>query len=761
MRGTLKIHFHTDTCFSMPAALDATVDANVALDPYGLPVAPGKTLHGLLRDTWLSLGPIVDPDNLGEALFGVTKSHEDRGLLRIGDAAITDETRRWADWAANREHQAVSPASLREAFLTERMLTAEDRTTDAPRQDTLRVIRVVPAGTTLYAPLTTHTGFTQPHRELLELLAKVTRHVGLDRNRGLGHVEITVHLEDERQQPHSGVTAQSGTHAVTFLPFRLRLTAPCLITGAEVDSNSQTTKPFITGAALRGAVAAALVRAGATQQELREILVSGTVRFLPAYPEISGQRATPVPITWQRDKRAGVSDAGAEVRPADVIMDLFADTSKDPNLPETQRQPVQSLFLAEASYRHYTAEVKTRYATHIQREAATGIARKDRATVFVYEAIEPDQSFYGCVALPTDRGDLQESVVALLQTPLWLGRSARSGYGGEPTIEFLTASHSTTNELGVPIPNLPRIEEDTWFTVRLTSDTLLRDPITGQHDPWQLEAALTAVFGAKAEPKAACIRAGRLRGYNSLWRTELPELPCASAGSVALFQAQQAISQEEIIALQSRALGERAAEGLGCFVIAIPSRAELTILDTASAKPNEPQVAETPMALEAQRRLYRQRLRVLLAQEAIIQAGKVSPPPSPSLIQRLRAPLGDPANLITTYRAWLAPSGDHALKDAARKQLERAWIGDRSLDRYLRDAVEPKWEPPLPTEAMARERYRLITEASAARIWLEEKRSLKIYYLDTLLSRLAKNAQQERPKAETDDAVEGEQDAVA
>src|SRR5271165_3764512 len=113
MRGTLKIYFHTDTCFSMPAALDATVDTNVALDRYSLPIAPGKTLHGLLRDTWLTAQPAVDPKRLGEALFGITRSHIAVGLLRIGDAEIADATRTWVAWASNRRNP-VRAAALRD-----------------------------------------------------------------------------------------------------------------------------------------------------------------------------------------------------------------------------------------------------------------------------------------------------------------------------------------------------------------------------------------------------------------------------------------------------------------------------------------------------------------------------------------------------------------------------------------------------------------------------------------------------------------------
>jgi CRISPR-associated Csx10 family RAMP protein len=647
MQGELKIHFCSDTCFSMPAALDATYDANVAMDRLGLPIAPGKTLHGLLRDTWLTVRDTLDKTDVGFLLLGKPGSHAGEGLLRIGDARVDMATREWVQRARDRsEESRITVAALRDAFLLSRTMTSEDRLNGAPKQDTLRVVRMVPAGTVLIAPLT----LKMPHRgpcgaalsseekvqkqqeaiDLLDLLARLTRHVGLDRNRGLGHVRMEVCWRTEvtdaalntppdssaireteapegEAQTAPKALATNAKATVRFYPLRLTLTAPCLLADRALDPNSRATRSFVTGAALRGAIADALVRSGASEDELREILVSGTVRFLNAYPAqqyAAGKyrRSLPTPITWQRKKDVLLEDREAE---SQNLLSRVVD-EETPEF-DTQMTNLNASFFAESIGAYVPVEANRRFSTHQQRDRATGIATKGQATIFVYEALEADQTFLGAIVLPADRTDLEIRLQTVLAEPLWLGRSQRSGYGGAPLVALEEPNWNTGSETG---QRASAISEGDPFQVRLTSDAILRDPITGQHDPWQLEAVLQKRFTdpQTGEPLATvetvCVAAGTAQGYNSLWRTALPALPCALAGSVALLTAKLDLSQEALTALQSQPIGERVAEGRGCFVIeteGITGNGRLTIQhsDNATQEAEAPQ-EESETLLNAQ-----------------------------------------------------------------------------------------------------------------------------------------------------------------
>jgi len=268
----LKIECLSDTCFARPAPAVGAVDTDLARDALGLPLPSGKTLHGLLRDTWeiaRPAWPAIDPQGVGEGLLGRTQSHALGAVLRVGDASLSPAIRAWVAWARDGRGRAANDRALPtavvpEAFLAERNLTAEDRSLGTPRTETLRRIRVIPRGTILTAPLTRlGPRFSPAQRDFLDTLVALTRHAGLHWNRGLGHVRLSVAWEedDAPAAPEAGttVTANGG---ILFLPISLTLAAPCLVAHRELDENSVTTKAYLPGSALRGAVAAALERRG-------------------------------------------------------------------------------------------------------------------------------------------------------------------------------------------------------------------------------------------------------------------------------------------------------------------------------------------------------------------------------------------------------------------------------------------------------------------------------------------------------------------
>jgi len=189
----LEIEFLSETTFSQGRGSAGVVDIEVEHDELGLPFVGGKTLRGLLRDTWLSMQNVFpELQDAGLRVFGPAQDIEERAILRFGDAALDPKIRQWVKAALTRK---VYPLSKREilASLTEiRWQTAEDRETGAPEETTLRAVRIVIRGVKLRAPLFwLETPKTEDLRVLaLTLLA--TRHGGLSRHRGRGHLSFTL-----------------------------------------------------------------------------------------------------------------------------------------------------------------------------------------------------------------------------------------------------------------------------------------------------------------------------------------------------------------------------------------------------------------------------------------------------------------------------------------------------------------------------------------------------------------------------------------
>lgn len=745
----LKIECLSDTCFSMPTSESVAVDQDIAYDKLGLPMISGKTIHGLLRDTWLMVQLYLDSAKEGYALVGDRLSHNQMGVLRIGDALLESEIRQIVYEAQNHIAQSFSQKMVIEAFTIKRIMTAQNRETGVPMTDTLRCIRVIPAGSVFYAPLDGWHNLSKHQVELFERLASLTRHAGLHRNRGLGHIQMSVIETHSEDTPPTKKLQNNEDHDTLFLHYRMRLTAPCIIAGKEVDTNSRLTRDYLPGTAIRGAIAKVLCKLQAqnilSEETLIEILASGNVRFLNAYLETVDKRTLPKPITWRRNKDASKNDKDAN--PHDALVSLFQPERSDEDLEKKQLEQLHYVFYAKFEGTLYHAKAKTRFTTHQTRNRKTGSTSKaDSSTVFVYEALESEQSFRGCIAFPKDRTDLLDILTMALQShSIWLGRSIRSGYGGVPDIETLhLAAHETDTDF-----TCNEIKEEDYFSVRLTSDAVLRDPETGQFDPWSLKKDVQNRFRDRAKVVAACVRGGQSREYNSLWRTEFPTVPCAEAGSVVLLQALKDINIKEILELQSQPIGERVAQGNGCFIITTDTikNEALAIFKQEETKVTESPHVRTPEILkQAQKRLYRAKIRLFLSDLAISTANRATRLPSSSLIQRMRIPLRD-EDWKQTYAKWLEERSSDALRPAATNALKRCSLpGDKERDKYqslhefLKSSAGNDWLPPLVSENKNRGDYRLIPNAEAQKAWDEVRKESVTFYLDLLLSLMAKSS---------------------
>jgi hypothetical protein len=192
----IVIELLSDTTFGRGEATAGAVDVEIERDRYGLPMLGGKSLRGLLRDSWLSLQPYF-PDLL-HAAHQVWGPHGDVGetsILRIGDAVIEESARVFFVAAMQRESHSVPEEIILAALTDIRTQSSEERKTGAPADATLRSVRVVLRGLKLFAPLVWLAPPTPAASQCLALAVLATRHGGLGRNRGRGHLRLA--LDDD------------------------------------------------------------------------------------------------------------------------------------------------------------------------------------------------------------------------------------------------------------------------------------------------------------------------------------------------------------------------------------------------------------------------------------------------------------------------------------------------------------------------------------------------------------------------------------
>ncbi len=194
----LQIELLSDATFSRGEGAAGVVDVEIERDELGMPFIGGKTVRGLLRDSWLSMSRhFPDLVDAAERVVGRSQAVDESCRLRIGDAlpptVIRTTVRKAAD-VQQRQGYPLAPTTVLEGFTSIRYQTAENRETGAPEAATLRSSRVVLRGFVFEARLTWLDGYqpTAADVRLLALCALATRHGGLLRNRGRGHIRITL-----------------------------------------------------------------------------------------------------------------------------------------------------------------------------------------------------------------------------------------------------------------------------------------------------------------------------------------------------------------------------------------------------------------------------------------------------------------------------------------------------------------------------------------------------------------------------------------
>ena len=189
----IVIELLSDATFGRGEGTPGLVDVEVEHDDFGLPMLGGKALRGLLRDSWLSMQDYFP--ELAEAGRRVLGPHAEVGetaILRIGDVTIDGPSRAFFRAAVDRNLYPLSREAILAAFTDIRSQTSEERTSGAPAKGTLRSVRVVLRGLQLEAPLVWLDQPTPQDVKCLALACLATRHAGLGRNRGRGHIRLSL-----------------------------------------------------------------------------------------------------------------------------------------------------------------------------------------------------------------------------------------------------------------------------------------------------------------------------------------------------------------------------------------------------------------------------------------------------------------------------------------------------------------------------------------------------------------------------------------
>jgi hypothetical protein len=206
MELRLRITLKSDATFGRGDGIAGVTDTEVQHDRHGFPFLGGKTLKGLLgaecADILFALKRACPKDHArwkiaGQRLFGESGAMlQGEAILLVGPAQLPDDLR--AAVARDIAPNSLTREEVLETLTTLRRQTAMDIETGAPKQETLRTMRVILRETVFDAPLRFTRNPTPDELALLAASIKAFRRAGAGRNRGRGRLSAELYDQNGR-----------------------------------------------------------------------------------------------------------------------------------------------------------------------------------------------------------------------------------------------------------------------------------------------------------------------------------------------------------------------------------------------------------------------------------------------------------------------------------------------------------------------------------------------------------------------------------
>jgi hypothetical protein len=516
-------------------------DGDTASDALGL-LLPGSAVKGALRE---AAARLVRGAGKGEdlllQLFGA--STERSGLLRIGTLR-PNEPAGAADGTV-RNHVSLERANRQAA------------------QQRLFQNRVTPAlaGLCFEGVVESREPLSEEGLGLLKSAAEITDQLGGGRGRGLGLVSVTLAPLEETEQ--DGASPWEVPATATSLVLRLQAEEPLHLSGVKDPTNYVTSKDYLDGSTVRGAVAGAL--GGRHDDPELESVLGGDAPASFGDGRPGARDAIPAPMTVQAPKRGGAL--------VDIAALLCAEAcgGRPGVLPEDVRTAKGTVIPTEEGWISLT--LKRRAVTRTARDHASG--RSADGQLFTLEVLDPllegpkGEREPLCFDVPVSGTPAQLAlVVKAASRGLVVGGDRSRGFGRlrlvdvrvEPGIGPLESRHAAWTErvrlLGVPEA------ESTGVLLALGPLAVSQERLLGA----LAELGLTLVEGVARRQSHGGWNA-RIHLQRSLSSHFLP-------GSTFIVQARGS-ALPALAALESQGLGPGRPDGWGRLVACHPIHLDL------------------------------------------------------------------------------------------------------------------------------------------------------------------------------------------
>ena len=522
----LKIELKSDTCIGNGTGQGSVVDIDTYYHENGLPFIPSKRIKGLLRESALELkewGVISQEefDNLfedgGEGFTTLDK-------MKIYDAQIDNYVDKHTQ--KNLYQELCQDIQSNELFTKERVLDyytyvryQSAMENGVAQENSLRSMRVVKKGTVFYEDI-----YNVSDIKILNLICHNLRHMGMNRTRGYGEIEVSV-IEDDNEY-HIDLPKLEDEKEYKLI-LKLYNDSPIIV----AKDNSSCTTDYISGSTILGYFAGQYLKNHEANQRFTQLFIDGLLCFDNAYiTNSSYDEYVPNPLSLNKVKDGTIYHNKLTCDDSDVQLSRIHDkyVSKHMNIMTP---------LKEVIYHHTRPDDKS-IGHVLANEEGNG-------TFYQLEALSQDQHFLSFIR---GKGKDLKELYPYINGFMTLGKSKNTQYG-RVTIKKVEAEEIISKTIN----NQQIVAQLISPTVILNENTL-EESLNINDLMKTLSTELQLTF-EKVNNKSF-VNYTTLSGYNRKWNLPKPVINAFKEGSVLLLKVNGAVPKDVYI-------GENKQEGCG------------------------------------------------------------------------------------------------------------------------------------------------------------------------------------------------------
>lgn len=526
--NNIEIKLLSDLAVGAGESYQSGVDQDIVYDDFGFPYIPAKRLKGCIRESALELVEMgLFSKKVYDDLFG--KEGIRTGHIIMNNAYLDEYDQMVKDVQNCSDANLVHQQNVLELYTYSRTQTKIDSETGMAEETSLRTMRVLKKGLSFYA----HVDCTKVNEEEKKLLTDaicITKHIGLNRTRGLGLVDM--HLSSEKTEDVQVKISDGSKTNLNQLKYSIYLKSNVLCKSVEGDQTKS--QDYIESSKILGLLFEKLGKE--KYEQLNGIIVSN------AYISKNGERCTPLQASLQKLKDQPFIDDAMEVNNM-----LYVEQGDE--CLKNQLTPVTYSWVTNNGE---ILEVETEIDYHHRRpeDKSIGHALGDgEGEFYQINSIHSGQTFSGFIIANKEQMSLIKEAFTKMKSAR-LGSFKQSEYGN---INIGNVSVSDVENNTIPLTK--------EFVIKLNSPLVIYNeylvPTSDVHD---FKDYLSKQLGCDLELTKAFIIYETIGGFNVTWHRRKQTIKVLGKGTVCKFRCDHEI---DISSLYHTFIGERTMEGYG------------------------------------------------------------------------------------------------------------------------------------------------------------------------------------------------------